>query len=821
VVHVSAASSPPERSPSEQAPSERRSRRTQVRDLALAAGLPVVLTLLVIGPSRQDDSVRPTAAYLVVVVAATAVSGLRAGVLSWVVSTVLLWFVVLGPKHDVVLGDANDAISMLVFMVTTAIAVVVVNRLRDDRRHAREELHLRRQAEVEVHAAADRASLLRRLAERMSAETGVDAVAQAVVEQCRAGLGANGAAAFLFDASTDELVMKASEGYSPGTTALWARIAISDQAPVTYAVRERRAIFVQSSEELRELLSGSDVVPDEQFRARCAIPLVRTNGELLGAVLLSWEQARGFDEADRTLIDTIGALCGSSLERAVLGAEREQSRFASALEAMIDPVGIFAAVRDEDGAIVDFRVEYVNDAQHASDVYPTGFAPPVGKTFTELFASAAARGRLSTYVDVVETRRPARLTGVQIQAEPDAEVRSYDIHVSPFGDGVIVATRDVTERERAVRELAESDARLRAAQRVGRVGSWETDLATGETVWSEELYRMFGASTDEDTEEVMLRTIGADAERLRGLVSHVIETGVPMDTEYDVTLDDGRRRRFRARAVLHESVMGGIVRGVVQDITDERELQAAVSTLRSDLRSERAAVEVLQRALLPQDLPAPAYAHVHATYRPAGSHSLVGGDWYDAFLLPSGRLGFTVGDVAGHGIGAASSMSELRHALRAYARTAVRPAEVLGALDSMFTASGDEPYATCFYAVCEVDGSRLTWSNAGHLPMLLLRDGRATPVPTTPGAPLGAGLGRYTDDTLDLRPGDTLLVYTDGLVEQRGEPIDQSIRSLCDAAEALPPLPARDVCERLTSIMLSRSAHDDDVCVLAVEVLAG
>ena len=791
----------------------------RARDLLLVVGLPLLLTALVVPASRNDDTVRPTAAYLVLVVAATSVSGLRAGIVTWILSGFLLWFVVFRPEDGLLLRDSADTISMVVFMVTTGIALVVVNRLREDRLRARQEVRLRRVAEAEVRAAADRAQLLQQLAERMSAESDVAGVARVIVEHCRHGLGATAAGACTYDEDAEELVLAEVDGYPDATVEAGSRIPLGLDVPVALAARERETVFLEDADAWQRRFADSAIPPAEGFEARCAIPLFRTSGELLGAVVMSWAQPRAFGDEVRTFIQTFGTMCASSLERAMLAGERERVRFASALEAMIDPVGIYTAVRDESGKVVDFRVAYVNEARGDGDGYSPGFAPQVGRTFSELFVSATARGRLRTYIEVVETRRPARLSGVQIVPEEGAEPRSYDIHVSPFGDGVIVATRDVTERERAVRELALSDARLRAAQRVSHVGSWETDVATGATIWSEELYRMFGAEPGEDTENIMLRTIGADVERLRSLVESLQTTGVPLDTEYDVRLPGDRGRRFRVRAELHEGEHGALVRGVVQDITDERELQAAVTSLRSDLRDERAAVEVLQRALLPQQLPQPDGIRVHATYRPSGESALVGGDWYDAFLLPSGRLAFTVGDVAGHGIGAASAMSELRHALRAYARTSHAPSEALRSLDAMFTASGEEPYATCFYAVCDLDTHTLTWGNAGHLPMVLVRDGVAEPVGSVPGAPLGAGVGVFRDHELELRPGDRLLVYTDGLVERRGDPLDVGITALCDAASRMPLLPARDMCERLTDIMLKDFAHDDDVCVLAVELL--
>lgn len=672
-------------------------------------------------------------------------------------------------------------------------------------------------------AAGERAVLLLRFAESLAAVGGVDEVCATIVDQCRTSLGATGAGVALYDPAERVLRTVNLQGYPPEATSIWQTVPIDAITPITLAVRERRPAFFADRE---AWLAEFPEVPlvHEQFRARCALPMVDpAEPDPLGAVVLSWEEPRQFDEAERTLLRTVVALCTQSLARALAREAQERALFASAVDAMLDPVGVYSSVRSATGEIVDFRIEYVNAAtvQEREGAFA---AEMVGHTLRELFPYLERTARISEYAAVVETRHPLFLENVRV-GTPNVDERVFDIQVAPFQDGIIIATRDVTDRHQAAAELALSEARLNAAQQVGRIGSWET-TEDGTTVWSEELYRMFGVpeGSHPPPDEVLKRSIALDERmRLRALIASMWSTRSPMATEYPVLTQTGERRWFSARAEIQDGPHGAIVRGVVQDITENRELQRALSALTADLRDERAAAEVLQRALLPQNLPAHPSARVHAVYEPAGQGVHAGGDWYDAFTLPDGRLAFTVGDVAGHGLAAAATMSELRHALRAFASLTSSPGEIVTRLGRMFAAWSTEPYATCLYAVYDPEHSVVQFANAGHLPMLA-RVGRGDDAVTTsfvetqPGPPLGAAPYDYATETVPIGDGELFLLYTDGLVERRDEGIDAGLRRLEAALRGLAGLPARDVCERLVADVRGGARPDDDVCVLAIEV---
>ena len=214
-------------------------------------------------------------------------------------------------------------------------------------------------------------------------------------------------------------------------------------------------------------------------------------------------------------------------------------------------------------------------------------------------------------------------------------------------------------------------------------------------------------------------------------------------------------------------------------------------------REHRGAV-ALQRSLLPDRLPELVGAPVAAHYLPAKDE--VGGDWYDVIELGAGRVGVAIGDVAGHGVRAATLMGQLRTALRVYALDGHSPGEVLARVDRFLQSFYGRGMATAAYATFDLDSGRLTLSSAGH-PRLL------SVAPVVPrgssrqprNAPLGAvAYSNFREEEMTLEYGDIVLLYTDGLVEQRGEPLDTGFERLVEVTRA----PAR-----LRSCALEIIAH--------------
>jgi GAF domain-containing protein len=233
--------------------------------------------------------------------------------------------------------------------------------------------------------------------------------------------------------------------------------------------------------------------------------------------------------------------------------------------------------------------------------------------------------------------------------------------------------------------------------------------------------------------------------------------------------------------------------------------------------------ELFQRAVLPEQLPAPSGVDLAARYLPAGPGVEVGGDWYDAFGLDDGSLALVIGDVAGHDFDAASTMAQLRNALRAYAFEGETPSAVLRQLNRLLCRTTDPLFASAVVAVLSPDRRRLTWANAGHLPPLLVRPGAVESLTEPHGVLLGVRSDvDYPEGAIDLTEGNVLLLYTDGLIERRDEPIDAGLQRLeritAAAAEFGPSADA--VSERLLERLLAGQARTDDVCLVTAWLTA-
>jgi sigma-B regulation protein RsbU (phosphoserine phosphatase) len=238
---------------------------------------------------------------------------------------------------------------------------------------------------------------------------------------------------------------------------------------------------------------------------------------------------------------------------------------------------------------------------------------------------------------------------------------------------------------------------------------------------------------------------------------------------------------------------------------------------------QRKVAETLQRSLLTPP-PQSADLRIAARYRPASRHTLVGGDFYDAFAQADGATLLVVGDVAGHSVEATAAMSELRSTVRALAYDQpASPAATLVRTDRVLTGLRFGTLATVLVArieqpVAPDQGSRtLRWSSAGHPPPILMRsDGRTEVLEAAPERLVGTGEPAVrTDHVTDLDPGDTLVLYTDGLLEHQRTGIDAGLRRLTAVLADLAGRPVEDLCDEVLQRVVCGPA-DDDVALLVV-----
>lgn len=307
---------------------------------------------------------------------------------------------------------------------------------------------------------------------------------------------------------------------------------------------------------------------------------------------------------------------------------------------------------------------------------------------------------------------------------------------------------------------------------------------------------------------------GPDGERLLGYAT-LPRTGwlVVVDRPRSEVLGSLDRALYAELAAL--LVLLGI--GVALTFATARRLDRLDERRDEALAEQRRIALVLQRSLLP-DLIVPTGVAATAGYEPAQGETAVGGDWYDLVGTGDGKVAMSVGDVAGHGLAAAATMGKLRSATRSSALSITDPAKALAHLDRFAGLLDGRPLATVFYAVLDPTTGLLRYASAGHPPPVVLRadgttelleDGRSPLLGIGPDAP------RRDQAEARLEPGDTLVLYTDGLVERPESSIDAGLAALVDLVRDIGPHPDRLAETLLASVPEPRR---DDAAVLAVRL---
>jgi serine phosphatase RsbU (regulator of sigma subunit) len=231
---------------------------------------------------------------------------------------------------------------------------------------------------------------------------------------------------------------------------------------------------------------------------------------------------------------------------------------------------------------------------------------------------------------------------------------------------------------------------------------------------------------------------------------------------------------------------------------------------------QRTVAQTLQHSLLPATLPDPPGLVMAARYIAGAVDVEIGGDWYDVVELDDERVVFVVGDVSGRGLTAGTIMASLRYAVRAYAAQGDPPATILGKLADLIDVGDSGHFATVLCGLIDIPRHEVTIANAAHPEPLLVDHGRARFVSTNVGVPIGVGAKQaYLPITLTVPPGATLVVFTDGLVERRGEVLDIGLERLREAAarnhDSIDALLV-DLGERLTP-----DGPTDDIAILGVQ----
>ncbi|MFE2164008.1 SpoIIE family protein phosphatase [Streptomyces sp. NPDC059447] len=615
----------------------------------------------------------------------------------------------------------------------------------------------------------------------------------------------------------------------------WRHVPPIDGVAALEALAEERPVWLEDPvrDAERYLLIGHS---PGRWASRAWIPVL-SEGPATTVIGFFRTHAGPFAEETRSLLRRTVRMCAGSWSTGGASSGRpattDVNETVEEIQPLIDvlpcPAVLLTPLRSADGTVEDFRIDAA--AAESVDVAGRRGKELVGRRVLETYPTVAGSDLWGGYLDTLTT-------GMLYEGDPFTYQEMlagvpresvYSVRASRLGDRLVVSWVRHDTDEREARRLAD-------LQRLGNLGWAGWNLATDRITWSDQVYTVFGrdrALGPIALEELPAHLLPDDVPALGAAVQRLLAEGEPIDQQFRITSSDGTRHlRIVAEAELDADDTPVEVHGFFQDLTAQRgaeialrESERANLVQRGMLRAERALAARLRETLLPvpeQSLELAGLC-VDIAYLPSDTGASVGGDWYSAIELPDGCALFVVGDVAGHGLSAVGTMAQLRFTAKGMAVTGSRLPAVLNRLNALLlhtaTNSGGAT-ATVVMARYRPDDRHLSWVRAGHLPPLLIRDGQAHYLSQPEGCLLGASFdAAYGEAVIDLVPGDHLLLYTDGLVENRGEDIDEGLTRF--AAAALRLVRDGDDETLARTLAAARTRHDDDICVLDIHVPAG
>ncbi|MFI1073363.1 SpoIIE family protein phosphatase [Streptomyces puniciscabiei] len=653
-------------------------------------------------------------------------------------------------------------------------------------------------------------------------------VANALLEHALRPLGA--VAVAVWSAGADgSLTLSGSAGFSPAEAVRWRYV------PPEVATVARRGLTEHTGQWFQSLAdTGLPTIGRHMHPAggRVAVP-AGAGGRIHGVLEIAWPGPLEPQPPQIVRqVEALAELCAHTLETYTLrqcpGQDPrilpDAAELTELAEGLHDPALVLVPHIDGSGQLVDFRIQHVNSRFLDPAGRPRALVS--GALLLEAYPMAAGKSELFQRVErVYATGEPYRGRRMRLTALVDQVPLSAvaDISISRHGSSVLLIWRIEDE-------TAQLASLLQHAQRLGRIGGFEENLLTGEITWNDQLFHLYGrspASTPVPLEELPAHAHPDDAVALGRFLRTLLHRRRPASAAFRLQRPDGVTRHIRVVAEPALDADGGLfaVRGAYQDISAQHWTEVALAATRDQLaHTEQQAAErnrltlQLQHAIMPPTqapLTVPGL-EVAVRYRPAETEHLVGGDWYDAVMLPSGLALLCVGDVAGHGIEAATSMVVLRNALRGLAVTGAGPGQLLSWLNIVAHHLTGGITATAVCALYDPDQRSLRWARAGHLPPVLVRGREAAPLPLVKGLLLGAvPEAVYEEAELQFAPEDMLLMYTDGLIERRDRSVEESLTQLLTTARTAPKTLDQQLDRLLT---YSRSDTDDDTCIVGIRV---
>jgi serine phosphatase RsbU (regulator of sigma subunit) len=573
--------------------------------------------------------------------------------------------------------------------------------------------------------------------------------------------------------------------------------------------------------------------------ARAVLALRERNGELLGVMSVIWPGPLAeFSTEARQRLSAVAAGCArvlsSRLARGDLAAQPKAVLY-SLLDELAEAVLVLRAIPDDRGHIADFSIEHVSPGYHDPAGRPVQDltrltlleAYPASVSVEGLFARAVQAFTQGTSQYVPGPLGVSPGSGLPVsQVHPDGDL-VRDLRVARFYDGVIVTWAHERSSSRAA-------VLLEHAQRLGRLGGWEENLASGTARWTDSAFGLFGLTPRPGAEirlaDLHSYVMAADRPEVKRFRQRLLERREAATATFRVVHPDDRSiRQIRVFAEPVTDAAGAVValRGAFQDVSAHYHTQVALAATRDQLAEEHVLATRLQQAIMPPDTPPVEAADIDVAvrYRPAGQGNLVGGDWYDTLLLPDDEVLLVVGDVAGHGIDAVKGMVAARNSLRALAITGAGPADLLRMLNGVMCDLTSGVIGTVVCGLYHPEARVLRWARAGHLPPVLVRGGTARELPLPGGVLLGMNPDAvYEEATQQLEPGDTMLLFTDGLIERRGESIEEVLGEFVASVAASGQAAGLDGAEPTAAAQADRvlasaaSDTDDDACLVVVHL---
>jgi PAS domain-containing protein len=372
-------------------------------------------------------------------------------------------------------------------------------------------------------------------------------------------------------------------------------------------------------------------------------------------------------------------------------------------------------------------------------------------------------------------------------------------------------------------------AQIEQTQRIGNLGWGLWDLASGRIHWSGQLFRIFGRDPADGPlplERLPERVIASDVPLVVHLVRTLLDGTEKVDNEIRVLRgEETRDVRLMGEPVLDPFGVPAAVRCVCQDVTrwrlGERALKASrVQLERRLIAAERHQAIEMQRSILPlpEGIVEKPGLRAAVRYLPAGHSARVGGDWYETSAIDGEGVFVAIGDVSGHGLTAAAAMARLRNGLSGLAFSGAPPDRLLGWLNRLTLHWPTSLTATVIAGRYDPERRTLTWAQAGHLPPVLIRDGKAITLEPPEGILLGAiEAPEFAVETTSLDPGDLLLLYTDGLIERRERSLQEGLDLLVHAASTSDSRDPEGVLDHILRAFGAPNPNDD-TCVVAIQI---